>query len=105
MNDEHVQEIMNIISHSGLAKGLMFQALSAIKEGNNDEADKNMKQADEELVISHQAQTNLLFYDAEHNDLNVTLLMVHAADHLSSAETTRDFINVIIEIFKGGKHE
>lgn len=104
MNNDHVQEIMNIISHSGLAKSLMFEALAAARSGDYEEASNILVKADAELVISHQAQTNLLFYDAEHNDLVVTLLMVHAADHMNGAETVRDLTTELIEIIKECKN-
>ncbi len=100
MNNDHVQEIMKVISHSGQAKSFIFESLALARKGDFTGANAVLVKADEELVVSHQAQTNLLFYDAEHNDLVVTLLMVHAADHMNSAETIRDLANELIEIIK-----
>ena len=82
-----IQECMKIISFGGDAKSLALMAIKQSREGKFEEAAATMKKAEESLLKSHQAHTDLLSYDAEKQDLGVTLFMVHAADHLNAAET------------------
>jgi len=82
-----IQECMKMISFGGDAKSLAMLAIKQAREGRHQEAEDTMKKAEESLLKSHQAHTDLLSYDAEKQDLQVTLFMVHAADHLNAAET------------------
>lgn len=82
-----IQECMKMISFGGDAKSLALLAIKQSRDGKHEEAAATMKKAEESLLKSHQAHTNLLSYDAEKQDLHVTIFMVHAADHLNAAET------------------
>lgn len=95
-----IAECMNMIAHGGEAKSLALQAINEAKEGNFEAAKKSLEDSDAALNLAHQAHTNLLFYDAQNNDLQVTILMVHAADHLGGAETVRTLADEIIDLHK-----
>jgi PTS system cellobiose-specific IIA component len=82
-----IQECMEMISYGGDAKSLALLAIKQSREGKPEEAAATMEKAEESLAKSHRAHTNLLSYDAENQDLQVTIFMVHAADHLNAAET------------------
>ncbi|NTW96423.1 MAG: PTS lactose/cellobiose transporter subunit IIA [Erysipelotrichaceae bacterium] len=99
-----VQECMNMIAHAGEAKSLALLAITQARESNFTEAAETLKKADEALLLSHQAHVNLLFHDAQHQDLQVTIFMVHAADHLSSAETIRTIADEMIMLHREVKH-
>ncbi len=99
-----IEECMNMIAHGGEAKSFALLAIQQAREGNFEESEKSLELSDKALVLSHQAHTNLLFYDAEHQDLNVTILMVHAADHLNGAETIRELAIEMVLLHKEVKH-
>jgi len=82
-----IQECMKMTSFGGEAKSLALMAIKQSREGNPEEAAATLEKAEESLLKSHQAHTNLLSYDAEAQDLRVSIFMVHAADHLNAAET------------------
>ena len=82
-----INECMQMTSYGGEAKSLALAAIQQARGGAVDKANESMAKAKEALAKSHHAHTNLLSYDAENEDLKVTIFMVHAADHLSSAET------------------
>ncbi|MDO4198334.1 MAG: PTS lactose/cellobiose transporter subunit IIA [Erysipelotrichaceae bacterium] len=99
-----IAECMNMIAYGGEAKGHALEAINQAKEGDFAACEESLKLSDEALTKSHQAHTNLLFYDAQNQDLQVTILMVHAADHLGSAETIRTLADEIIYLIKEVKH-
>lgn len=72
--------------------------------GCNDDTDecsrKLLKHADAKLKQAHQAQTQMLTYEARGQNVDVTLLMVHSQDHLISAMTIRRLADDIIDLYQ-----
>ena len=99
-----ITECMQTTSYGGEAKSLAMLAIMQAREGNFEQAEENMKKSEESLKKSHQAHTNLLSYEADEEDLKVTLFMVHAADHLTSASVIHLLAEELIYLHKGGNH-
>lgn len=51
---------MNVILHAGNARDYVFQAVERASDGDFTESDKLMKQANDEVVEAHRAQTSTL---------------------------------------------
>lgn len=98
MNDEMI--VMNIIINAGEAKGYMYEALSKAKEGNFDEVDAFLEKAEEALGKAHDIQTSLLTREASGDNINVSILFVHAQDHLMTCMSEKNLITEIIELRK-----
>ena len=97
MTEEELEEIiMQIIVNSGASRSLAIEALRAAGEGNFEEADEKMKQADE----THEYQTSLIQDEINGKHVPLNLLMVHAQDHLMNAMTVMDLAKEIIAIKK-----
>ncbi|NCB32576.1 MAG: PTS lactose/cellobiose transporter subunit IIA [Erysipelotrichia bacterium] len=94
---------MVMIANAGEAKSLVLEAIKQAREGHFDLSSETMVKADGALVNAHKAHTDLLFYEADDNDLKLNLLTVHAADHLASAETIRILADEIILLYEEGK--
>ena len=97
---QNLPEIMEIIIHGGNAKSCGMEAIQAAKEGDFEEADRKMEDANDALDNAHNAQTGLLTKEASGEDVEVTLLMVHAQDHLMNAITFCDLANEFVELYK-----
>jgi len=100
-----IQECMQMTSYGGEAKSLALQAIRQAREGDFKQAEESLDKSSQALIKSHHAHANLLTRDAEEGDVQVSVFMLHAADHLSSAEV----INLLAEEFiylhkKGGKN-
>lgn len=89
-----------LILHGGNAKSLLHEALAKAKKGEFEEAQKDLKQADEELKVAHEIQTSALHQSAEGVQAPPTLLMVHAHGHLMAALSERCLIEEMIELYK-----
>lgn len=88
--------IFEIISNAGTAKGMVYEAIAESQKGNFEEAQKLLKEADEYLVKAHQIQTNLIQEEARGNHTQVTVLFVHAQDHLMTALEVRSLADTLI---------
>lgn len=92
--------IFQLISYAGDAKSLAFKAFEYINDKDYAKAVEAMENSKKELTKAHNLQTELLQKEAigEHSD--VSLLMVHAQDHLMTAMLAKDLIEKIIVLQK-----
>ena len=95
-----ILECMTITSFGGEAKSLAIQAIEYAREGNFDKAEATLDKTEEALAKSHEAHSKLLTYDAQNGDLQVSIFMVHAADHLNAAEIVSALAREIILLHK-----
>ncbi|MGF2115963.1 PTS lactose/cellobiose transporter subunit IIA [Enterococcus casseliflavus] len=100
MNQEQLEAVMGLIIHSGNAKSDAMEAITAAKEGNFEQADQQVKQAEEAIVEAHHAQTSMLTNEAQGNAAEITLLTIHSQDHLMTAIAFCDLTKEIIELHK-----
>lgn len=100
MNEVNEETIMGLIMAGGNAKSEAFEAIQAAKTGDFSEADHHLKLADEALVTVHNVQTELLTAEASGEHATVSLLMVHAQDHLMNAITFRDLAGEVVAVYQ-----
>jgi cellobiose PTS system EIIA component len=98
LNMEEV--IFGIINYGGNAKGLAYEALEAAENGDFDTSDRLMKEADRELLEAHHIQTDLIQKEAAGEQNEVSILLVHAQDHLMTAIEAKSLIEAIIRLYK-----
>jgi len=94
------QIVMELVVNSGNARSLAIESLRAAKEGKPKEANEIMKEADDVILKAHEIQTELIQKELNGGKVEVSLLMVHAQDHLMNAMTVMDLVKEIIEIIK-----
>lgn len=92
--------IFEIISQGGTAKGLAYEALEAAEKGDYDKADKLLKEADDSLLEAHKIQTSIIQGEARGEKTEVSVLFVHAQDHLMTAIEAKTLIEHIIKLHK-----
>lgn len=92
--------IFEIISQGGNAKGLAYEALAVVEKGDYEKADELLKEADECLLEVHKVQTSLIQAEARGERTEVSLLLVHAQDHLMTAIEAKTLIEHIIKLHK-----
>lgn len=98
--DANLQTVMGLIMNGGNAKGAAFEAIKVAKAGNLDQADAKLKESDKFLAEAHNAQTDMLTKEANGEHAPVTLLMVHAQDHIMNAITFRDLAGEMVDLYK-----
>ncbi|MCM3239121.1 PTS lactose/cellobiose transporter subunit IIA [Heyndrickxia oleronia] len=98
MNVEQI--VMTIITHSGNAKSDAVEAIQAAKAKNISTAYELISKAEKELLEAHHVQTSLIQNEARGNRAEVTLLLVHAQDHLMNAITFKDLAKEFVELYE-----
>lgn len=101
---DSIMECMNMTAYGGEAKSKAILAIQRARAGDFSGAETALIESDEALAKSHAAHMTLLSHDAANSDLQVTIFMVHAADHLASAETVRALADELIALHKEVKH-
>lgn len=90
--------IMNLIVHSGEVRSYSMEAIQCAKKGNIVEAQELIEKAEVELSKAHNVQTSLIQKEASGEKTEVSLLMVHAQDHLMTSMTLKTLAVEIIDI-------
>lgn len=90
--------VMNLIMHSGEARSYAMEAMDLAKKGNIDGARDLIQKSSEELGEAHHSQTTLIQGEAGGKKTELSLLLVHAQDHLMTTMTLKDLANEIIDI-------
>lgn len=92
--------MMELVVNGGNARSCAMQAIAAAREGKPDLAEQLMKEADEAIEKAHEFQTGILQAEASGEHLDLSLIMVHAQDHLMNAMTVRDLAKEFLKLYK-----
>jgi len=92
--------VLRIILHGGNAKSLAMEAIMYAKAKDFEASRKSLNEAAEEIDNAHRMQTDSIQKEAAGEKSQVTLLMVHAQDHLMNAMTMIDLAKEIVEIYE-----
>lgn len=90
--------VMGLIINSGQARSLAYTALKKAKAGDLGAANQLMAQSREALNAAHLVQTQLIEGDQGEGKIPVTLVLVHAQDHLMTSMLARELISELIEL-------
>lgn len=85
-----------IIMHSGDARSHTMEALKNVRKGNFEKAEQLLKDADDQLLQAHKIQTSLLHQEANGRKVDLSIIFVHAQDHLMTAMLAKDLATEII---------
>lgn len=91
---------MQIITYAGVAKSCYMEALAAAKRGDFETASAAAQKGDESFVEAHHGHGALLQEEMETEEPRISLLMCHAEDQLTGAETLKTIILELIELYK-----
>lgn len=91
---------MSLIAGAGDSKSDSMEAIMLAKTGEFDKAEQLIQRASEALQSTHEIQTQLIRDELNGNSSEVTLLMVHAQDHLCSAQQLRDLASEFVDLYK-----
>lgn len=94
------QVVMELIINSGDARAFAHEALEKAKEGKYEEADELMEKANDVIDQTHNLQTSLLQKEAAGDKVEISILFVHAQDHLMTSITEKNLIEELIEMRK-----
>ncbi|MHC1684433.1 MAG: PTS lactose/cellobiose transporter subunit IIA [Clostridiaceae bacterium] len=100
MDEKIAQNSMELISYSGCAKGLASEAFNAILSGDIETSKAKLKEAGEELGKAHEIQTSLMVSELNGENIEKSVLLIHAQDHFMTASTFRDMVAMLIQMYE-----
>lgn len=100
---DYQQIIMKIIVNGGNARSNALLGIKEAKKGDIAKAEELIRLAEEDLSKAHRVQTDLIQAETRGEKSEITLLMVHAQDHLMNAMTVKDLAIELIDVYKNYK--
>lgn len=92
--------VMSIIVNAGEARSLCMSALQNARNGDFSAAQALLADSDHYTKAAHRIQTQLIGEDEGQGKLPMTLIMVHAQDHLMNAILARELINEMVILYQ-----
>ncbi|MGO2100770.1 PTS lactose/cellobiose transporter subunit IIA [Vagococcus salmoninarum] len=94
--NEQEKEIFKMIATSGDSRGAAFEALRLARKKKFNEAKEKLEEARLKANEAHKVQTDLITKELNGEGESLTLLTVHAQDHLMTSLLARDLIEELI---------
>lgn len=100
MSLDSEQITFSIILHAGDARSHAMEAIQKAKVGDMLGAEASIAAAEEALNKAHQSQTDLIQSEARGEKNEITILLIHAQDHLMTAMVVKDLAKEFIELYQ-----
>jgi len=94
------ETIFQIILHGGNGKSCSMEAIAAAKRGDMTEARAKLQEAADALNEAHHVQTSLIQGEIRGEKVEISLLMVHAQDHLMNSITMKDLATEFVDLYE-----
>ncbi len=94
------EAVMGIIVNAGQSRSLCFEALRQAKQSQFSEADALLQEANTFAKEAHAVQTRLIEADEGEGKTKMTLVMVHAQDHLMTSILAKELITELVDLYK-----
>ena len=99
------ETVFQIILHGGNGKSSSMEAIAAAKRGDFTEARAKLQEAADALNEAHHVQTSLIQGEIRGEKVEISLLMVHAQDHLMNAISLKDLATEFVDLYETIKLE
>ncbi len=97
MNMETI--VFSLIANSGEGRSLSMEAIAMAKTGDFEKAQALLEEADEKIAEAHKSQTALIQSEADGVKTEVSLLLIHAQDHLMNAITISQMAKEFVDLY------
>lgn len=99
--EKAIEEIIfSIIIHGGNARAKAYEALRFAQDGDFIKAKESLDDAEKEIKQAHSIQTNIIQKEASGEKVKMTVLFVHAQDHLMTAISEKGLIENMIDLYE-----
>ena len=97
---DNLEVAMGLIAGAGDSRSYCMEAIDCAREGDFDKAREAVDKAVAAMVETHEIQTQLIRDEVEGKGGAVSLIMVHAQDHLNLALVMRDVAEEFINLYE-----
>lgn len=100
-NNFLIEKSMMIITHSGVAKSLIFEAFALAKKPKIElkKISSLLEQAGKELAEASKFHMDVLQLEAEKGNINHNILMIHSEDQMLTTQLLYELSNTIIDLY------
>lgn len=88
-----------IVAYSGDARSTLLSLLKEVREGNFSNVESKLKEADDNINLAHQSQTEILQKEARGDDMEMGFIFIHGQDHLMTTILLRDIIEDLVNLY------
>ncbi|TCN25082.1 PTS lactose/cellobiose transporter subunit IIA [Mesobacillus foraminis] len=99
MGDQE-QIVFQLILFGGNGRSAALEAVAAAKQGDFNIAREKLQKAADELNEAHKLQSSLIQAEVRGDSSPVSLLMVHAQDHLMNALTIKELAAEFVDLYE-----
>lgn len=100
IDEKQYETAMGIIANAGTAKSCALMAIDEAVESNFEEAEKLLAEASQSMRAAHDAQMDMISSEAKGSSVDLSLILVHAEDHLTMAIVTSDLAARMVELYR-----
>ena len=100
MDEQAMELAMTIVAQAGDARSSCKEAIAFAKKGQFEQAEQTLQLARSRLSAVHEIQTDLIRAEVEQKPVALTLLMVHAQDHLTMATLMYDLAKEFCSLYQ-----
>jgi len=97
---DNIEVAMGLIAGAGDSRSYCMEAIDSARSGEFGEARDLLTKAVDAMVETHEVQTDMIRDEMEGRGEAVSLLMVHAQDHLNLALIMRDLAEEFIILYE-----
>lgn len=101
MDEKIVEQSMQLILHSGTGRSMAIEAVRELfKNGDVKAAKKKISEAGKEIGEAHDIQTALMSAECDGQQIEKSILLIHAQDHFMTALAVRDMAQLMVEMYE-----
>ena len=98
MDETKYAKAFELIMNAGNAKSLALMAVESAREFDFEEAQKQLKESQQEFHLAHQAQSDMIQDEANGNPVELNIVLVQ--DHLTMATMAQDNAQEFINLYR-----
>ncbi len=99
-NNAMFDRAFELIAYAGNSKSTAMMAIEAARDGDFPLADQYVAESERDYLAAHEIQSELLKDEMNGAPTELSLLMVHAQDHLTMATMGQEFALEFVRIYK-----
>ena len=98
-----IDTAMQVILHAGNARNIIRKIGKDLSNNNIENIDHELEDAKKELLEAHRIQTDILQKEAQQENINLSVLFIHAQDTLMTTESECFFIETLYDLIKNNR--
>ena len=104
MDETKYAKAFELIMNAGNAKSLALMAVESAREFDFEEAQKQLKESQQEFHLAHQAQSDMIQGEANGNPVELNIVLVHAQEFINLYRLVKELQDTVNEL-KGGNEQ